>query len=95
MRISNNMMVNQALRDLNANLVRMDKNQRDIATGKRIHRPSDDPTSLARAMVLRNSLAQNEQYNKNASVAESQLKITDTTLSQVGDALQRLRQLAV
>lgn len=95
MRISNNMMVNQSLRDLNANLVRMDKNQRDISTGKRIHRPSDDPTSMARAMVLRNSLAQNEQYNKNAAVAESQLKMTDTTLGQVGDALQRLRQLAV
>lgn len=95
MRISNNMMVNQSLRDLNANLVRMDKNQRDISTGKRIHRPSDDPTSMARAMVLRNSLAQNEQYNKNAAVAESQLKMTDTTLGQMGDALQRLRQLAV
>lgn len=95
MRISNNMMINQSLRDLNANLVRMDKNQRDISTGKRIHRPSDDPTSLARAMVLRNSLAQNEQYNKNAAVAESQLKMTDTTLGQMGDALQRLRQLAV
>jgi flagellar hook-associated protein 3 FlgL len=95
MRISNNMMVNQSLRDLNANLVRMDKNQRDISTGKRIHRPSDDPTSMARAMVLRNSLAQNEQYNKNAAVAESQLKMTDTALGQVGDALQRLRQLAV
>lgn len=95
MRISNNMMINQSLRDLNANLVRMDKNQRDISTGKRIHRPSDDPTSLARAMVLRNSLAQNTQYNKNAAVAESQLKMTDSTLGQMGDALQRLRQLAV
>lgn len=95
MRISNNMMVNQALRDINANLGRMDKNQRDISTGKRIHRPSDDPTSLARAMVLRNGLAQNDQFQKNADVAKSQLQITDTTLGQVGDALQRLRQLAV
>jgi flagellar hook-associated protein 3 FlgL len=95
MRISNNMMVNQALRDINSNLVRMDKNQRDISTGKRIHRPSDDPTSMARALVLRNSLAQNDQFEKNAAVAQSQLSVTDTTLSQVGDALQRLRQLAV
>ena len=87
MRITNNMMMNQSLRDMNANLTRLDRVQRDISTGKRIHRPSDDPTSMARAQVLRNSIAQNTQYKKNADNAESFLKMTDSTLSQAGDAL--------
>lgn len=95
MRITNNMMMNQSLRDMNTNLNRLDKVQRDISTGKRIHRPSDDPTAMARATVLRNSLAQNTQYKKNADNAESFLKMTDSTLGSVGDAMQRLRQLAV
>jgi flagellar hook-associated protein 3 FlgL len=95
MRITNNMMMNQSLRDMNANLTKLDRTQRDISTGKRIHRPSDDPTALARAQVLRTSIAQNAQFKKNAENAESFLKMTDSTLGQAGDALQRLRQLAV
>jgi flagellar hook-associated protein 3 FlgL len=95
MRISNNMMMNQSLRDMNTNLSKLDRTQRDISTGKRIHRPSDDPTSMARAQVLRNSIAQNAQFAKNADSAKSHLEMTDSTLSQVGDALQRLNELAV
>ena len=95
MRITNNMMIDRSLRDINANLNRLDKTQRDISTGKRIHRPSDDPTAMARALVLRNNLAQNEQYKKNVEYAEGHLAVTDSTLGQVTDALQRLRQLAV
>ena len=44
MRISNNTMINRSLRDINANKVRVANAERDISTGVRIHRGSDDPT---------------------------------------------------
>lgn len=95
MRITNNMMVNRSLIDINANLGRVDRVQRDISTGKRIHRPSDDPTANARAMVLRNNMAQNEQYRKNIADANNFMAVTDTALGSVTSTLMRLRQLAV
>lgn len=95
MRITNNMMVNRSLADINANLARVDRVQRDISTGKRIHRPSDDPTANARAMVLRNNMAQNDQYRKNIAEASNFMAVTDTALGSITTTLLRLRQLAV
>lgn len=93
MRVTNNMMINRSLRDLNVNLSRMDTLQRDISSGKRIHRPSDDPTAMARVFVLKNNMALNEQYTRNIDAATNTLSITDTTLNSVGNAVHRLRAL--
>jgi flagellar hook-associated protein 3 FlgL len=95
MRITNNMMINRSLSDINANLVRVDRVQRDISTGKRIHRPSDDPTANARAMVLRTNMAQNEQYSKNIAEANNFMAVTDTALGSITDTVLRLRNRAV
>lgn len=95
MRITNNMMVDRSLSNINANLNRLDKVQRDISTGKRIHRPSDDPTANARAMVLRTNMAQNEQYAKNIQAVDNFLSVTDSAIGQITTSVLRARQLAV
>lgn len=95
MRISNNTMIERAMRDINANKVRMSNVQRDITTGKRIHRGSDDPTTAARAAALRQQSAVNATYAENVDRATDYLMNTDAALTKLNDVLVRVRNVAI
>lgn len=95
MRITNNMLVNNMMNNLGNNLTRMDKYQNQLATGKRIQVPSDDPVVAARALKLRTDVSEIDQYKRNTSDAQSWMDITETALGNIGDVLQRARELAV
>ena len=95
MRTTNNMLINNMMNYISNNLVRMDKYQGQLATGKKIRVPSDDPVVAARALKLRTDVAEIEQYKRNVQDALSWLDITEATLSNIGDVLHRARELAV
>lgn len=95
MRITNNMMVNNMINSMGKNLVRMDKFQQQMATGKKIQKPSDDPVVAARALKLRTDVAKLEQYKKNIQDAQSWMEYTDSALDQIGNVVKRARELAV
>jgi flagellar hook-associated protein 3 FlgL len=61
MRITNNMLMNNMLSNLNTNLTRMSKYQNQLATGHKISLPSDDPIVASRALKLRTDVAEIEQ----------------------------------
>jgi flagellar hook-associated protein 3 FlgL len=83
------------MRDLNSNLRGLAKYQHQLASGKRVSRPSDDPVAIVHSLRLRSDLGDIEQFAKNVDHALSWLNLTDTALSQAGDILQRARELAV
>lgn len=95
MRITNSMMVNNMISNISKNQSRMDKLQNQMATGKKIEVPSDDPVVAARALKLRTDVAEITQYQKNVSDGSSWLDITETALSNLGDVLKRANELAV
>lgn len=95
MRITNNMLINNMVRYIGNNLTRMDKYQGQLASGKKIQVPSDDPVVAARALKLRTDVAEIEQYKRNLKDAQSWLDITEDTLAKIGDVLQRARELTV
>jgi flagellar hook-associated protein 3 FlgL len=95
MRITNNMLVNNMLNYLDNNLNRMTEYQSQLATGKKIQLPSDNPVVAARALKLRTDFSQIEQYKKNAKDALSWLETTESSLVNAGEVLQRARELAV
>ncbi len=95
MRITNNMLINNMLSNLNTNLNRMNKYQNQLATGKKISLPSDDPIVASRALKLRTDVAEIEQYQRNVDDATSWMEITETTLGQMGDVMHRVRELTV
>jgi hypothetical protein len=53
MRVTNNMMINNFLINLNKNTERMDRFQRILASGKLIQYPSDDPVGTVTVMKLK------------------------------------------
>lgn len=95
MRVTNSMMINTVLRDLNNNLSKMTKSQEQLSSGRRINRPSDDPVGIVSALRLRTSLTELDQYKSNAEDASSWLETTDKALDESGTILQRIRELAV
>lgn len=95
MRITNNMLVNNMINYIGTNLSRMDGLQNQIATGKKIRVPSDDPIVAARALKLRTDVSEIEQYKRNVQDAMSWMDITESTLNNLTEILQRTRELAV
>lgn len=95
MRVTNSMLVSNMMRNLNNNLRRLDKYQNQQATGKKIRYASDDPVVASRALKLRTDLSELEQYQKNTNDALSWLEVTETAVADIGDVLQRARELAV
>lgn len=95
MRITTSMMNNRMLANMNRNLQRMSKINEDIASQKKLHRPSDDPVLMARALKLNTDLAINEQLNKNVNDAYSVIDKTDTALNELTNILTRMRELTV
>ncbi|ABY91762.1 flagellar hook-associated protein FlgL [Thermoanaerobacter sp. CM-CNRG TB177] len=95
MRVTDGMLVTNFLNNYHNNLEKLQKNQNMLSTGKKISRPSDDPVAVATSLRIRTDMARNDAYTKNADYAKSWLDITDSALNQLGDLLQRTRELAV
>jgi flagellar hook-associated protein 3 FlgL len=94
-RITQGMMSRRLLTDLNAASARVDTAQRQIASQKRILKPSDDPIGAQKAVLTRGELNATNQYQANVSQARGWLETTDAALGQVTDLVHRARELTV
>ena len=95
MRITTMMSSRTTLRDLNDGLGRLSKLQEQLSSGKRITRPSDDPYGASRALGLRSEVTGLQQFQRNVADGTGWLNTGDTALSQMSDALQRVRELVI
>ena len=95
MRITNNMIVNNVLRNINSNLNRVSKIQQQTSSGATINVASDDPVAAARILKLRNYLSKVEQYQKNTDDAISWIDVSDSALENIGESMQDIRDLVV
>ncbi len=88
MRITAKIMQNNSLSNINVNKMLQDKLNTQMATEKKINRPSDDPVVAIRALRLRTNVSQVTQYySKNSPDAESWLKVTEDALSTVSEVI--------
>ena len=96
MRITNRMMTNNMLSNINRNKYNMSNLEQQYSTGKKIQRPSDDPIVTVRALKLRTNLSEIEQYyNKNIPDAMSWMDLTESALSTVNDILRQINTYCV
>ena len=88
MRITNKIVQNNSLYNININKTNEDTLNTMTSTGKKITRPSDDPVVAIRALRLRSNVAQLSQYyEKNAKDASRWLQVTEDALSTVTSVL--------
>ncbi len=95
MRVTHRIIANTVIKNINANLTRMNRYQNMLSSGKAISKPSDDPVKISRIMGYTTALQQNDQYQRNIDAAQSWLESTENALAGVNDVLQRARELAV
>lgn len=95
MRITNKIMQNNSLYNINNNKVLQDKLSTQMSTQKKLTRPSDDPVVAIRALRLRSSVTELTQYyKKNAPDAESWLEVTEKALGTGVEVLTNLTKQA-
>ena len=95
MRITNKIMQNNSLYNINNNKILQDKLSTQMSTQKAITRPSDDPVVAIRALRLRSSVSELTQYyKKNAPDAQSWIEVTGKGLSTVTDILTDMNKQA-
>ena len=82
MRITNKVMQNNVMSNINKNKMLQDSLNTQLSTGKKIQKPSEDPVVAIRALRLRTDLSQIQQfYKKNIPDAQSWLQLTETAIS--------------
>jgi flagellar hook-associated protein 3 FlgL len=71
------------------------KTQEQLATGKRLSSPSDDPVAAVQILNFEREINVLNQYIGNSSVATNKLSLEEGVLQGVTNVLQRIRELAV
>jgi len=94
-RVTQRMLTQTSLDYLQLGLGRLAKVQEQLSTGRILNRPSDNPTDVTAAMRMRDSIAQQAQYSRNAQDGKGWLSQIDSTLSGVTDTVRRARELAL
>jgi flagellar hook-associated protein 3 FlgL len=95
MRVSTTLMQFRATNAIVDREAALSKTQLQLATGRKILTPSDDPVGTTQVYPLNEVIERNKQYLKNSDSAESRLSLEEKTLSSVTNLLQRVNELAV
>lgn len=95
MRISTNTIYGTGGSRISDLQVGLNKTQQQIATGRKILTPSDDPIGAARALVITQSDAVNDQYAVNRNSAKNNLSVAEGVLGEVTTTLQNIKTLTV
>ena len=92
MRITNNIILHNTSININGNKGNVDTLNNQMTSQKKIQRPSDDPVTAIRALRLRSTLSEIDQYyEKNIPDAESWLSVTETAISSMQDVIKTIR----
>jgi flagellar hook-associated protein 3 FlgL len=81
MRTTFNAMYREAGAGIETASERLSEFQRQVSTGRRIEKPSDDPSGTSTAIAEHASIAAVEQYTRAATSVGSRLTVIDTLLS--------------
>lgn len=95
MRITNNMLSTNLLRNIQSAQGKLDDLQNQLSSFHRVNKPSDDPAGVENILKLNNSISSVNQWKKNADQAVSYMSTTDSTLGDISSMLNRVKELAV
>lgn len=95
MRISTNTMYDLGVASMQQATSDMVKTQQQLAAGRRILTPSDDPIASARALEVTQSQSLNLQYDTNIDSASSSLSMEDGILGSVTELIIGVRTEAI
>lgn len=95
MRISTNTIYQTAISKISSLQAEQSKLQQQIASGKRLLSPSDDPIAASRALEISQTQSMNTQYGNNRQIANMHLTGLDISLGSITDELTATRTTLV
>ena len=95
MRVASSTIQQGALNGMLRQQAQLARTQNEVATGKRIQTPADDPPAAARLAGLERSLAENVRFSANSDSAVNRLNFEEQAIADVTNSLQRLQELAL
>ncbi|GAB2490528.1 flagellar hook-associated protein FlgL [Alkalibacterium psychrotolerans] len=93
MRITNSLMSQSFLSNLNKNSNNVFKYQEQLSSLKQVNRPSDDPLKVSKILDLKNELKQNAQYKTTINDSIDFTNVQDAALANATNSLQRISSL--
>ncbi len=73
----------------------MEQTSEEVASGKQVQVPSDNPSSYAQNLQVLAEQSQNTQYGKNLSTLQANGSYYDTSVNSIGNILTSIQQLAI
>jgi flagellar hook-associated protein 3 FlgL len=94
-RITQRTLTSSTLANLQTNLVKMQRLQEEMSSGKSLQRPSDSPTGTVSALRLKADIRRSEQLARNAADGLGWLGTADTTLTDGIGLIRKARELVL
>jgi flagellar hook-associated protein 3 FlgL len=94
-RITTQMTAQNLLANINQSMDRIATTQQELSTGKKINQPSDNPYGTSLSLQLNNQLAGLNDYANNVSDGTGWAQAGNAALSDITNAVQRIRELVV
>ncbi|MCG5499827.1 flagellar hook-associated protein FlgL [Ectothiorhodospira lacustris] len=95
MRISTTQMFQNGIDTMQRRQAEMSRTQNQLGTGRRILSPSDDPSGSVQTLQFESRIQQSKQFQRNGTLAEQRLRLTEVTMAAMNNGLHRVRTLAV
>lgn len=73
----------------------LSRTQQQVATGKKIFKPSEDPVAASRVVNLNDTLSAINQHQSNVDAARARINLSEGVLTSVVEAIHRARELSI
>ena len=94
-RITGTMLTGSTLSDINSALAKLQRSSEELSSGRQILAPSDNPYGASRSIDLQSQLDGLSSYTSSVNDGISWARTAGGALANMGEALQRVRELLV
>jgi flagellar hook-associated protein 3 FlgL len=95
MRVSSSTLHQDAVSTMMRAQAQLARTQNQVATGKRVQTPADDPAGAVHIIELQRQLAASSQYGVNSTAVQNRLDASEQGLADSTNVLQRVKELAL
>jgi flagellar hook-associated protein 3 FlgL len=95
MRVTNNMVSDRVMSELQRNYASLAAAQQQVQTGKRVNLPSDDPTAAAAERMRKSELDGITKSQDSVVATQTRLTSAETSMESVRSVLSRANELAI
>jgi len=94
-RISSSQLQREAINSMLKQHETLSRTQQQVASGKKIFKPSDDPVAASRVVNLKDTLSAINQHQSNVEAARARITLSEGVLSNVVDLIHRASELSI